>query len=103
RGERVLLISTDPAAALGEVLDVSVATEAGAVTGAPNLFARQLDAASLRADFLAEWRDVIAIILDRGTYLDQDDIAGLVDAALPGADEIFAVLELSSLVRGGGG
>jgi hypothetical protein len=29
-------------------------------------------------------------ILDRGTYLDDEDIAGLIDAALPGADEAMA-------------
>jgi arsenite-transporting ATPase len=102
RGERTLLISTDPAAALGTVIGSPVAGEANAVPGTPNLFARQLMASELRRAFLAEWRDTIAEIVDRGTYLDRGDVDGLVDAALPGADEIFALLALSDLLAAPG-
>jgi arsenite-transporting ATPase len=98
RGERTLLISTDPAAALADVLGVAIATSAIAVSGHPNLDARQLDAAELRREFLDRWRDVLAQIVDRGTYLDREDVEGLVDAALPGADEIFALLALADLL-----
>lgn len=95
RGESVLLLSTDPAAALSEVVGAPVATTAAAVTSVPGLDARQLAAGELRQDFLVRWRDVIAEIIDRGTYLDRGDVDGLVDAALPGADEIFALLALA--------
>ena len=98
RGERTLLISTDPAAALADVLDSPVDTEARPVARHANLDARQLDATELRRDFLAQWRDVIAEIIDRGTYLDRGDVDGLVDAALPGVDEIFALLALADLL-----
>jgi arsenite-transporting ATPase len=98
RGERTLLLSTDPAAALSSVLGAPVATTAAPVPSHPNLDARQLDANQLRDAFLAQWRDVIAEIVDRGTYLDRGDVDGLVDAALPGADEIFALLALADLM-----
>jgi arsenite-transporting ATPase len=98
RGERTLLISTDPAGALGGVIGSPAGGEAGVVPDAPSLFARQLVASDLRRAFLAEWRDTIAEIIDRGTYLDREDVDGLVDAALPGADEIFALLALSDLL-----
>jgi arsenite-transporting ATPase len=98
RGDRTLLISTDPAAALGTVIGSPVGGEAGPIPARPNLFARQLVASDLRRAFLAEWRDTIAEIIDRGTYLDREDVDGLVDAALPGADEIFALLGLSDLL-----
>lgn len=98
RGERTLLLSTDPAAALAEVIGAPVATHAAPVADWPNLDARQLSAAELRAEFLAAWRDVITEIVDRGTYLDRDDIDGLVDAALPGVDEIFALLALADIL-----
>ncbi|HVX40054.1 MAG TPA: TRC40/GET3/ArsA family transport-energizing ATPase, partial [Gemmatimonadaceae bacterium] len=97
RGQETLLISTDPAAALGSVLGAPVADRATPV--ASHLNARQLSAARLRAEFLARWRDTIAEIIDRGTYLDRDDVDGLVDAALPGADEIFALLALADLLE----
>jgi len=98
RGERTLLMSTDPAAALATVLGSPVATENAAVAGEPNLDARQLSAADLRRAFLGEWRHTIAEIIDRGTYLDRDDVNGIVDAALPGVDEIFALLALADVL-----
>jgi arsenite-transporting ATPase len=97
-GHRTLLLSTDPAAALSSVLGAPVSTSAQSVASHPNLDARQLDARQLRDGFLARWRDVIAEIIDRGTYLDRTDVEGLVDAALPGADEIFALLALADLL-----
>jgi len=95
RGESVILLSTDPAAALSEVTGSPVGTTAAPVASVPGLDARQLAASELRRDFLDRWRDVIAEIIDRGTYLDRADVDGLVDAALPGADEIFALLALA--------
>lgn len=98
RGERTLLVSTDPAAALADVLGAPVGTSAEPVNGREHLDARQLDAAQLRDEFLGAWRDTIAEIVDRGTYLDREDVDGLVDAALPGVDEIFALLALADLL-----
>src|SRR5439155_17595154 len=65
----------------------------------PALSARQLDARSARRTFLRRWRDTIVTIIDRGTYLDVGDIEGLVDAAFPGADEVFALLALGELLE----
>ena len=98
RGERTLVVSTDPAAALADVIGAPVTTSESAVSGEPHLEARQLSAGQLRRDFLEQWRDTIAEIIDRGTYLDRDDVDGLVDAALPGVDEIFALLALADLI-----
>ena len=98
RGRRTLVVSTDPAAALADVIGTRVTTTAAPVAGEPNLDARQLSATELRREFLEQWRDTIAEIVDRGTYLDRDDIDGLVDAALPGVDEIFALLALADLL-----
>jgi arsenite-transporting ATPase len=93
-----LVISTDPARALPQVLEQEVGTTPTAVRGAKRLQAQVLDADALRARFLERWGDIIRLILDRGTYLDASDIGPLVDTALPGSDEIFAALELARLV-----
>jgi arsenite-transporting ATPase len=98
RGDETLLLSTDPAAALATVLGAAVGADAAPVADTQHLSARQLDAGRLRDEFLARWRDVIAEIIDRGTYLDREDVDGLVDAALPGSDEIFALLALADLL-----
>jgi arsenite/tail-anchored protein-transporting ATPase len=98
RGERTLILSTDPAAALAEVAGAPVSFDAAPLAGEPNLDARQLSAAQLRQSFLGEWRETIAEIIDRGTYLDRADVDGVVDAALPGVDEIFALLALAEVL-----
>jgi arsenite-transporting ATPase len=97
RGDATLLVSTDPANSLGPALGVDL--EQGAPREIrPGLHAMQLDPAAARTAFLARWRDVLVTIVDRGTYLDAVDIAGLVDAAFPGADEIFGLLVLADLL-----
>ncbi len=98
RGEKTLVVSTDPAAALGDVIGAPVGGATRGVRGVSGLQARQLDALPLRRAFLDRWRAVMAEIVDRGTYLDRSEVDGLVDAALPGADEIFALLALADVM-----
>ena len=98
---RTLVVTTDPARALPAVLDHPVGADATPVSYAPALEARVLHAAALRARFMERWSRTIALILDRGTYLDDEDIGPLVDTALPGSDEIFAALELAELIGEG--
>ena len=101
-GDSTLLVSTDPANALGPSLGLTLADGVPkAVDGA--LSAMQLDPGAARRAFLARWRDVLVTIVDRGTYLDTEDIGGLVDASFPGADEIFGLLVLGQLVMHSGG
>ncbi len=71
------------------------------MAGRAGLYAMQLDASAARDAFLARWREVLVTIVDRGTYLDRDDAAALVDAALPGADETMALLAIPSIDAGG--
>lgn len=97
RGKPTLLVSTDPANSLGPMLGVSL-RDGEICQIADGFFALQLDPAAARRKFLERWRDVLVMIVDRGTYLDLDDIGGLVDAAFPGADEIFGLLVLAQLV-----
>ena len=95
---RVLLLSTDPARTLGAALGTTLGAEPAPVPGLRALHAMQLDAESARAAFLAKWRSTIVTIVDRGTYLDTADVEGMVDAALPGADEAMALLVLADVV-----
>ena len=93
-----LVVTTDPAATLLTALDRPIERTLRPVHLRDHLDAWAFDTPGLRDEFLARWREPIATILDRGTYLDTDDINGLVDAALPGADEIFAVLTLGEIL-----
>jgi arsenite/tail-anchored protein-transporting ATPase len=101
RGRRTLLLSTDPAGTLGDALGIPLAADPMPIIGPGgsrgSLDAFQIDASAERHRFLERWRETIVTIIDRGTYLDLEDITGLVDAVLPGADEVFAVLRLGEL------
>jgi arsenite-transporting ATPase len=101
RGSRTLLLSTDPAGTLGDALGVRLTGDPMPIVGTRGsrgaLDAFQIDASAERRRFLERWRETIVTIIDRGTYLDLEDITGLVDAVLPGADEVFAVLRLGEL------
>jgi arsenite/tail-anchored protein-transporting ATPase len=101
RFQETLVLSTDPARALGTVLEVDVGANPTPVPYAKGLSAQMLDATALRGRFMERWGDVIRVILDRGTYLDDSDMGPLVDTALPGSDEIFAALELANLLVAG--
>jgi len=100
-GARTLVLSTDPAGALSDVLGARLTGEPRPVDSSPALFASQLDATAARAAFLAESGDVLGTIIDRGTYLDREDIDGLVTAAMPGVDETMALLALADLADQG--
>ena len=99
RGRETLLLSTDPARSLGAALGERVGVAPAPVPARAHLFAMQLDAQHERDAFLSRWRSVLIAILDRGTYLSTDEVAGFVDDALPGADEAMAVLALLELER----
>lgn len=92
--ERVLLLSTDPARALGPALGETVGARPAPVQG---FFVQQLDAAVERDAFLSKWRETLVTVMDRGTYLDREDIVGFIDAVLPGTDEAMALLSLADL------
>jgi arsenite-transporting ATPase len=95
-----LVVTTDPAATLLTALGQPLTRTTRPIKIREHLHAWAFDTEGLRDEFLEKWREAIATILDRGTYLDADDIDGLVNAAMPGADEIFAVLTLGELLEG---
>ena len=94
----MLLVSTDPAHSLGDLLDLRLGPAARRVpTRRGSLHAAELDADAALARFVKARRGQLARILSRGTYLDDDDIESLLRLALPGVDELIGLLELTRL------
>jgi len=96
---RVLLMSTDPAHSIGDVLGEPIRDTAAAVRGAPaNVRAREVDAASLLvARRIDVQRAVDEIAAATGAAGDQavDDLMRL---APPGIDEVLAMVEVARLL-----
>ncbi len=91
--ERLLLLSTDPAHSVRDAL---------ADLQAPaNLEVIELDAAAMLQAFRTRHEASLREIAERGTFLDEDDIRGLMDLSLPGMDELVAYLEMSQWLEAG--
>ena len=107
RSRRVLLLSTDPAHSLSDVLGVPVSDETQPVRGGPaNLMAREIDAA-LRFQHVREryaagvdrWFDRLSRGGSSGVGVDAGHdrrvMQGLMDLAPPGIDELTAVIDVT--------
>jgi len=100
-GERILLLSTDPAHSIADSLGVSLGCsicEVASCNGAA-LDAWEMDAAAALQAFKEKHHDVLRTIADRGTLLDEADINDLLNLSLPGLDEVMALVELSDFDR----
>jgi arsenite-transporting ATPase len=99
-GEKVLLLSTDPAHSLADVLASSVSDRPRPLAGAPsNLFVRELDAsaalAARRARLEASLRALAEALgsAQPGTVVGRG-LTEVIDLAPPGIDELFGVLSV---------
>jgi arsenite-transporting ATPase len=97
--DRVLLISTDPAHSLGDVLQIEVSNVSQPINDLPNLQARALDAQSLLRAFKAKYGEVLEILVERGSFVEGEDLSPIWDLSWPGLDELMGVLEIQRLLR----
>lgn len=95
---RVLLLSTDPAHSLEDVLQVSLSDRARKLRPSEKLYARQLDAESSVAEFLEAQREGILRILESGSLFTREELGPLLDSALPGMSEVAALLTIHDLL-----
>jgi arsenite-transporting ATPase len=92
-----LLVSTDPASSLADVLEMRVDATPRTVPGVTCLDAVNVDAAAAFDTWLAPRRPLLAAIALGGTYLDEDDVRKLLALALPGIDEIIGLLAATTI------
>ena len=108
-GRHVLLVSTDPAHSLSDVLGTPVGDTARSVAGGPaNLDVRELDASLAFAAFREDYSAAIDRVFDRltrGSSIDASHdrrvLHDLLELAPPGLDEIAAVLGVIDLLSPG--
>lgn len=92
--KKYMLVSTDPAHSILDSLTGESLPE--------NLEVSELDATRSLGFFIEQHGDKLHEIASRGTFLDHEDITGLLGMSLPGLDEIVAFLEILEWVNMGG-
>jgi arsenite-transporting ATPase len=97
-GERVLLVSTDPAHSLGDALNFKLGPRPKTVPGTRGrLRALELDADAALTRWLKARVRVLEDIVERGTYFERSDVERFLELSFPGVDELIGLLELSRL------
>ena len=99
--QSILLVSTDPAHSLGDVLQVPVTNDAQALADLPNLQVRSLDATTLLKDFKARYGPVLELLVERGSFVSGEDLMPVWDLSWPGLDELMSILEIQRLLQAG--
>ena len=96
--QSILLLSTDPAHSLADVLQVKLGDRPKRLLSAGRLWARQLDAGTQIKSFLGFEREDILGLLSRGSLFTRDEIEPLLDTTLPGMAEVAALLAIQDLL-----
>lgn len=99
--EQILLISTDPAHSIGDVLDMAVTDAPQSMPDLPNLRLRALDAQALLQDFRQQYGKVLELLVERGSFVEGDDLSPVWDLSWPGLDELMGILEIQRILRDG--
>ncbi len=98
RGQRTLLLSTDPAHSVGDVLGLPVHGDPAPVDGVPNLWAAQVDT---RGRVEQSWSKVRGYLVGVLSARGMAEVQAEELTVLPGAEEIVALLELRRLAESG--
>jgi arsenite/tail-anchored protein-transporting ATPase len=96
--EKILLISTDPAHSIGDILVSEVTDDAIQVENLPNLSVRALDAQKLLVEFRAKYSRFLELLVERGSLADGEDLAPVWDLNWPGLNELMGLLEIQRLL-----
>ncbi|MGG6269936.1 ArsA family ATPase [Leptolyngbya sp. AN03gr2] len=97
--ERILLLSTDPAHSLGDVLQMDVDNTARSVNDLPNLSVRALDAQLLLKDFKSNYGEILERLVERGSFVEKGDLSSVWDLGWSGLDELMGILEIHRLLK----
>lgn len=97
--ESILLMSTDPAHSIGDMLQVPVEDMATPMSDLPNLRVRALDAEKLLEEFREKYGEVLQLLVERGSFVAGEDLAPVWDMSWPGLNELMGLLEIQRLFR----
>ena len=99
--QRLLLMSTDPAHSLADMLQIKLGSEPQKLPNNPRLSVWQIDSDKAFQKFLAGNREGILEIVENGTFFSKEEMAPLLDTTLPGMAEVAGLLAIQELLERG--
>jgi arsenite/tail-anchored protein-transporting ATPase len=96
---KTLLLSTDPAHSLADVLETKLGDRPKKLQARGVVNARQLDASAAVEEFLNAQREGILRILEAGSLFTREELEPLLESALPGMAEVAALLAIHDLLE----
>lgn len=101
RDKKLLIVSTDPAHSLKDSFCCPIGSQITAIPSTGNLWALEINAERLLAEFMHKHDKVIRTLAHRGTYFDEEDIVDFFSLSLPGLDEVMTIIEVANILRSG--
>jgi arsenite/tail-anchored protein-transporting ATPase len=98
-GDRILLLSTDPAHSIGDVLQTVVLDTPQPLPDLPNLQIRAIDAQALLQAFKQRYGNVLELLVERGSFVEASDLSPVWELNWPGLDELMGILEIQRILR----
>lgn len=95
---RILLLSSDPAHSLADILQTKLGDSAKRLRTEGQLWARQLNPDRQIKGFLARERSGLLALLNKGSLFTADELEPLLDTSLPGMSEVAALLAIHELL-----
>lgn len=100
--QSILLMSTDPAHSLADMLELRATTGQQRVRGVRGrLSLWQIDSEREFGRFLEQNREGVLRIVEGGTFFSKEEIAPLLDTTLPGMAEVAGLLAIEQMLSGG--
>lgn len=96
---KTLVISTDPAHSLSDSLAEHIGDHITPVAHTSTCFAYELSAERAFKAFLAAHDKELRLIMDTGTYLNEEDIDMLMNLTMPGMDEVMGLKAITDLIE----
>jgi arsenite/tail-anchored protein-transporting ATPase len=99
---RVLLLSTDPAHSLADILQIKLQDEPRSVPlPKGKLKAWQINSEKVFGQFLEVHKEGILNLIDKGSMFSREDIEPLIDTTLPGMAEMSALISIRDVLSSG--
>ncbi|MEI6141342.1 MAG: ArsA family ATPase [Mariniphaga sp.] len=98
---KTLLISTDPAHSVSDCLGQQIGNGIHAVVGVDNLFATEILAEQVYADFKKSHEQELKELFKTSTSLDREDIDDILRLSIPGIDEMMSLKTITDLIEEG--